>query len=510
MENHNNANEVIDKNKIESDNKYIYTKFPMFDMHKKIKYYNKKISDINLENIKLKKCKKHLERHILEENIIFEKNFEYYEKIISNALGLGYSCIYLCNILNKIINKDKIYVLRLLLRKRDEFKNNIIKSYIHKHMENKIYFKKLANLIQNFTIKNKNYVTIFLVRHIKNKIKLHFIHFYNVIIYKYNNEKQKYKNKYILKSNNNFISNKLYLQNIYILNKILALFKLSYIIKNHFRLNVQNFFLYILDEKQKKKKKKIYFDFINENSDNINETITSMQCLTNNIQDDTINTSNNYNIDKENITNLEYNTNKQKYYIQNNLLIKDNSSSTSSYILHPNDFYNYLYNEELKKYIYKDIKNNHINKNNKNMYQKVKEKEKIYYKENNMLQIQSYLDQKIIKRYVYIHSLKKELEELFLQIPNNISIYYNQKEHIKNIQTTCHEQIEKIQSTLKNIKNKHFFFIIGMGPPQNLHLKASDNSYLSSHKHFKFLNNINNTSGNTTNKCSKILFSIKG
>ncbi|ETW48523.1 hypothetical protein PFMALIP_03497 [Plasmodium falciparum MaliPS096_E11] len=253
MENHNNAKQDIDKNKVECDNKYIYTKFPMFDMHKKIKYYNNKISDINLENIKLKRCKKHLETHILEENIIFEKNFKNYEKIISNALRLGYSCMNLCTILNKLINKDKLYVLRLLLRKRDEFKNNIIKSYIHKHMENKIYFKTLTNIIQNFALKNKNFVTIFLVHHIKNKIKLHFIHFYNVILYQYNNVKEKCKHISILQSNNHFISNKLYLQNIHILNKILALFKLSYIIKNRFRLNVQNFFVYMLEKKKKKK-----------------------------------------------------------------------------------------------------------------------------------------------------------------------------------------------------------------------------------------------------------------
>ncbi|SPJ11145.1 conserved Plasmodium protein, unknown function [Plasmodium sp. DRC-Itaito] len=508
MENHNNAKEVIDKNKVGSDNKYIYTKFPMFDMHKKIKNYNKKISDINLENIKLKKCKKHLEKHILEENIIFEKNFKNYEQIISNALRLGYSCINLCNILNKLINKDKFYVLRLLLRKRDEFKNNIIKSYIHKHMENKIYFKTLVNLIQNFVIKNKNFVTILLVRHIKKKIKFHFIHFYNVILYQYNNVKEKCKNIFMLQSNNHFISNKLYLQNIHILNKILALFKLSYIIKNRFRLNVQKFFLYMLDKKKNKKtKKKIYF--MKEK----NHNIINRKYRTNNIEDNTINTTTNYNMDKENLTNYEHNTNKQKKFIENTLFINDNLSSTSSCILHPNDFYNYLYNEELKKYIYSDTKHNLINTNHENIYEKVNEKEKdkkkIYHKENSILQIHSYLNQKIIKKYIYIHSLKKELQDLFLEIPNDVKIHHNQKEQIKSVQTSCNEQIEKIQRILKNIKNKHFFFIIGIGTPENLQLKDSDNGYLSSHKHFKFLNNMSNTSGTTTNKGSKILFSIK-
>ncbi|SOV78276.1 conserved Plasmodium protein, unknown function [Plasmodium sp. gorilla clade G3] len=504
MENHNNANQVIDKNKVESDNKYIYTKFPMFDMHKKIKYYNKKISDINLENLKLKKCKKHLERHILEENIIFEKNFDNYEKIISNALRLGYSCINLCNILNKIINKDKFYVIRLLLRKRDEFKNNIIKSYINKHMENKIYFKTLANIIHNFAIKNKNFVIIYLVRHIKNKIKLHFKHFYNVILYQYNNTKEKCKHLNMLQSNNYFISNKLYLQNIHILNQILALFKLSYIIKNRFRLNVQNFFLHILDEK---KEKKSYF--MKEKNNNL----INIKCQINNIEDNTIYTTTNYNNDKENVTNYEHSTNKEKNYIENTLLINDNSSSTSSCILHPNDFYNYLYNEELKKNIYNHTNHNQINRNDKNIYEKVKEEEKdkkqIYHKENNIFQIQSYLDQNIIKKNIYIHSLKKELEHLFLKIPNDVTIYHNQKEQRKNVQTSCNEQIEKIQRTLKNIKNKRFLFIIGMGKPENLKLKSSDNCDFSSHKHFKFLNNVSNTSGSTTDKCSKILFSIK-
>ncbi|SOV80353.1 conserved Plasmodium protein, unknown function [Plasmodium reichenowi] len=503
MENHNNANQVIDKNKVECDNKYIYTKFPMFDMHKKIKYYNKKISDINLENIKLKRCKKHLETHILEENIIFEKNFENYEKIISNALRLGYSCMNLCTILNKFINKDKLYVLRLLLRKRDEFKNNIIKSYIHKHMENKIYFKTLTNIIQNFSIKNKNFVTIFLVHHIKNKIKLHFIHFYNVILYQYNNVKEKCKHISMLQSNNHFNSNKLYIQNIHILNKILALFKLSYIIRNRFRLNVQNFFVYMLEKKKKN-------SFMKEKNDNI----INMKCPTNNIEDDTINTTTNYNMDKENLTNYEYCTNKKKKFIENTFFINDNSSSTSSCILHPNDFYNYLYNEELKNYIiYNRTKYNQININDKSIYQKLKQKEKdkknIYHKENNILQIQSYLDQKMIKKNIYIHSLKKELEDLFFEIQNDVKIHHNQKEQIKNVQTSCHEQIEKIQTTLKNIRNKHFFFIIGMGPPENLQLKASDNCDLNSHKHFKFLNNMSNTSGSITNKGSKILFSIK-
>ncbi|ETW27895.1 hypothetical protein PFFCH_04639 [Plasmodium falciparum FCH/4] len=131
-----------------------------------------------------------------------------------------------------------------------------------------------------------------------------------------------------------------------------------------------------------------------------------MKCPTNNIEDDTINTTTNYNMDKENLINYEYCTNKKKNFIENTFFINDNSSSTSSCILHPNDFYNYLYNEELKKYIYNDTKYNQINIYDKSIYQKLKQKEKdkkkIYHKENSILQIQSYLDHKIVKKNIYI------------------------------------------------------------------------------------------------------------
>ncbi|GAW81191.1 hypothetical protein PGO_093910 [Plasmodium gonderi] len=164
-------NSIIDKNRTENVNKYIYSKFPTFDTHKKIKHYNNKISELILENDKLKKYKKNLEKRIIEENKTFDVNFNKYELAISNALRLGSACIYLCITLNKIISKNKILVLRELLRKRDEYKNSLIKSYIGKNTFNKMFINSMIKKIESVYEKNKHFVTIILVILIKSKLR---------------------------------------------------------------------------------------------------------------------------------------------------------------------------------------------------------------------------------------------------------------------------------------------------------------------------------------------------
>ncbi|KJP85869.1 hypothetical protein AK88_04517 [Plasmodium fragile] len=164
-------NYIIDKKKIESVNKYIYTKFPTFELHKKVKNYNNKISELMIENEKLKKYKSNLEKRIIRGNENFEVNFMKYELAISNALRIGYSCIYLCNALNKIIDRYKISVLRELHRRRDQFKNNLIKSYMNKNSYDKLFINSMVMKIEGVYQRNRNFVTIVLVILVKNKLR---------------------------------------------------------------------------------------------------------------------------------------------------------------------------------------------------------------------------------------------------------------------------------------------------------------------------------------------------
>ncbi|CAA9988451.1 conserved Plasmodium protein, unknown function [Plasmodium knowlesi strain H] len=164
-------NYIIDKNRIESVNKYIYTKFPTFDLHKKVKNYNNKISELMTENEKLKKYKSNLEKRIIRGNENFEVNFMKYELAISNALRIGYSCIYLCNSLNKIIDRYKMSVLRELLRRRDQFKSNLIKSYMNKNSYDKLFINSMVMKIEGVYERNRHFVTTFLVILVKNKLR---------------------------------------------------------------------------------------------------------------------------------------------------------------------------------------------------------------------------------------------------------------------------------------------------------------------------------------------------
>ncbi|EUD67275.1 hypothetical protein C922_02425 [Plasmodium inui San Antonio 1] len=173
---------IIDKNRIDSVNKYIYTKFPTFDLHKKVKKYNNKISELMIENEKLKKYRSNLEKRIIKGNENFEVNFMKYEIAISNALRIGYSCIFLCNALNKIIDRYKITVLRELLRRRDQFKNNLIKSYINKNSYDKLFINNMVMKIEGLYEKNRHFVTTVLVILVKNKLRDIFNLFvYNVL-----------------------------------------------------------------------------------------------------------------------------------------------------------------------------------------------------------------------------------------------------------------------------------------------------------------------------------------
>ncbi|CRG96479.1 conserved Plasmodium protein, unknown function [Plasmodium gallinaceum] len=175
LEKENNC--IIDRNKVDQVSKYIYTKFPKFETHKKIKLYNIKISELILENKKLKKYNNNLEKRILEENTVFEENFKNYEISISNALRLGYSSLFLSNVLNKIIYRDKQFVLRELMRIRDEFKNNLLKSYIHKYSADKLLINSMVIKIDLIYEKNVKSVTLLLVSIIKNKLR-HFLKFF--------------------------------------------------------------------------------------------------------------------------------------------------------------------------------------------------------------------------------------------------------------------------------------------------------------------------------------------
>ncbi|CAI7720713.1 conserved Plasmodium protein, unknown function [Plasmodium vivax] len=164
-------NYIIDKNRIDSVNKYIYTKFPTFDLHKKVKNYNNRISELMIENEKLKKYKSNLEKRIIRGNENFEVNFMKYELAISNALRIGYSCIFLCNTLNKIIDRYKIAVLRELLRRRDQFKNNLIKSYMNKNSYDKLFINSMVMKIEGVYERNRHFVTTVLVILVKNKLR---------------------------------------------------------------------------------------------------------------------------------------------------------------------------------------------------------------------------------------------------------------------------------------------------------------------------------------------------
>ncbi|ANQ08106.1 Uncharacterized protein PCOAH_00027650 [Plasmodium coatneyi] len=164
-------NYITDKNRIEGANKYIYTKFPTFDLHKKVKNYNNKISELMTENEKLKKYKSNLEKRIIRGNENFEVNFMKYELAISNALRIGYSCIYLCNALSKIVDRYKVSVLRELLRRRDQFKNNLIKSYMNKNSYDKLFINSMVMKIEGVYERNRHFVTTVLVNLVKNKLR---------------------------------------------------------------------------------------------------------------------------------------------------------------------------------------------------------------------------------------------------------------------------------------------------------------------------------------------------
>ncbi|SBT71522.1 conserved Plasmodium protein, unknown function [Plasmodium malariae] len=197
MEGVNEKNHIIDKNKVESANKYIYTKFPAFDTHKKIKDYNKKISELVLENGKLKRYMKNIEKRIIEENDNFNTNFSNYEIAICKALRLGYSCIYLCCALSKVINKSKKFVFTELLRRRDKFKNNLIRSYIHKNSFDKLFINSLFIKIDNIYEKNKKFFTSTVVALIKRKMKCIFKMFMNKILELTNQEQIFSNNKLV-------------------------------------------------------------------------------------------------------------------------------------------------------------------------------------------------------------------------------------------------------------------------------------------------------------------------
>ncbi|SCP04754.1 conserved Plasmodium protein, unknown function [Plasmodium ovale] len=164
-------NYITDKNRVENANKYIYAKFPTFDTHKKVKKYNNKISELTLENEKLKRYKNDLEKKIIEEGGNFEINFKKYEIAISSALRIGYACSYLCNILNKIIDKSKKNIFRELARRRDNFKNSLIKSYISKNSFGKLFINSMVMKIDDMYEKNRNFVIMIFVRKIKRKIR---------------------------------------------------------------------------------------------------------------------------------------------------------------------------------------------------------------------------------------------------------------------------------------------------------------------------------------------------
>ncbi|SBT35815.1 conserved Plasmodium protein, unknown function [Plasmodium ovale wallikeri] len=164
-------NYITDKNRVENANKYIYAKFPTFDTHKKVKKYNNKISELTLENEKLKRYKNDLEKKIIEEGGNFEVNFKKYEIAISNALRIGYACSYLCNILNKIIDKSKKNIFWELIRRRDNFKNSLIKSYISKNSFGKLFINSMVMKIDDMYEKNRNFVVMIFVRKIKRKIR---------------------------------------------------------------------------------------------------------------------------------------------------------------------------------------------------------------------------------------------------------------------------------------------------------------------------------------------------
>ncbi|CRH00300.1 conserved Plasmodium protein, unknown function [Plasmodium relictum] len=401
---------IIDKNKIEHVNKYIYTKFPKFDTHKKIKLYNIKISELILENEKLKKYKSNLEKRILEENTVFEENFKNYEIAISNALRLGYSSLFLCNVLNKMIDRNKKFVLRELMKRKDEFKNNIIKSYIHKYSVDKLLINNMAMKIDCIYKKNVKSVTILLVGIIKKKIRYLLKLFLNNILGLKEEKKGKKPRR---KESDKLIFKLSFLNHIERVESLLGLVKLVHILRTRIYIIFQYCFSKLVSNKNENLNVKENTIRDKEKFDNINGAIEIREEKINyikkikNLKNNNIENNNNNNISKikENSCLINYISNdnkntekicsdmylqkydeilsKKNYLLLNNENIINNfdshhfslesgNESDSSYIPHPDEIYNYLYYQELLKLKKKKPENcfaKHIDSNSFNSLQ---------------------------------------------------------------------------------------------------------------------------------------------
>ncbi|ETB57481.1 hypothetical protein YYC_04370 [Plasmodium yoelii 17X] len=335
-------NYITDKNKVEGSNKYIYTKFPVFDTHKKIKNYNEKITELILENNKLKAYKNELEKKIIEENENFEINFKKYEIAISKALRIGYGCAFLCNVLKKNVDNSKRYVIRELCRRCNEFKNNIMKTYARKNTYDKLFINNIIFKINEIYEQNINFVVKRLVIMIKNKIKF-ILHLFisNVFEFKYENESI-FNSVFLSEKNNNNNKSQSFCYSscsstIDKDDKLSGIKKLIIILKKVFYKNV----------------KYSVFKLQNYNISNLNKKK----------ENDTMgkgeeNYKNKYTPNFEHKLQNEENTNN---LMLNNKIIKNKketgffnlentgSSGSSSSLPHPSLVYNYLYNQELSK-----------------------------------------------------------------------------------------------------------------------------------------------------------------
>ncbi|SCM00289.1 conserved Plasmodium protein, unknown function [Plasmodium chabaudi chabaudi] len=330
-------NYITDKNKVEGSNKYIYTKFPVFDTHKKIKNYNEKISELILENNKLKKYKNDLEKKIIEESENFEVNFKKYEIAISKALRIGYSCASLCNVLNKNVDNSKRYVIRELCRRCNEFKNNIMKAHARKNTYDKLFINNIIVKMNEIYEQNKSFVIKRLVIMIKNKIKF-ILHLFISNVFE-----SKYENKNILNSRfllekNNKCQSFCYSSDSSTIDKddkLNGIKKLVIILKNVFYKNVKYSVFKLKNEQLSNLNKKKENDTLWKEDENDKNKYTP------NFEDRLEN--------EENENNSMFNKivrNKDSGFFD---LENTGSSGSSSSLPHPNLVYNYLYNQELSK-----------------------------------------------------------------------------------------------------------------------------------------------------------------
>ncbi|KEG02358.1 hypothetical protein YYE_03097 [Plasmodium vinckei vinckei] len=329
-------NYITDKNKVEGSNKYIYTKFPVFDTHKKIKNYNEKISELILENNELKKYKNELEKKIIEENGNFEVNFKKYEIAISKALRIGYSCAYLCNVLNKHVNNTKRYIIRELCRRYNEFQNNIIKTYARKNTYDKLFINNIIVKMNEIYEQNKSFVIKRLVIMIKNKIKFIFHLFIsNLLESKYENKNM--LNSIFLSEKNNKCQSFGYSSDSSTIDKddkLNGIKKLVITLKKVFYKNVKYSVFKLKNEHLSNLNKKKGNDTVWKEENDKNKYTPNFEHRLQN---------------EENKNNSMFNKiirNKDAGFFD---LENRGSSGSSSSLPHPNLVYNYLYNQELSK-----------------------------------------------------------------------------------------------------------------------------------------------------------------